>query len=77
MLHTNQGSNFKSALGHEFDSDMQAEFAGLEVIIFDEMSMLSPEALYDLERRFRCSQSDPVRRNMPFGGRHVIFLGKL
>jgi hypothetical protein len=75
MTFTNEGSTFKSTLNAQFDSDMQKKLEGLEVIIFDEFSMLSPEGLYDLERRFRCSQSDPERRKLPFGGRHVIFFG--
>jgi len=75
--HATHQSTYKAGLGIDFDSKMQLEFDGLEVIIFDEMSMLSPEALYDLERRFRCSQKDPVRRELFFGGRHVIFLGTI
>jgi hypothetical protein len=48
---------------------------GVEVIIFDEYSMQSQEHVYDMERRFAVSQSDPERRELPYGGRHVIYFG--
>jgi len=71
----NQGSNFKTFLNDEFNSSMQQDFEGVEVIIFDETSMLSDVGIYDLERRFKCSQKDSGRREQFFGGRHVIFMG--
>ena len=39
--------------------------------------MLSAEALYDIERRFRAAQTDAKLKKEPFGGRHVIFAGDL
>lgn len=73
--HSNQGSTFKTPLTQAYISKLQQDMEGVEVIIFDEYSMQSLEHIYDMERRFAVSQSDPERRELPFGGRHVIYFG--
>jgi hypothetical protein len=56
-------------------SDLQEEMEGLEFIIFDEFSMLGAKHLGIIQDKFTKSQRDEAKRQLPFGGRHVIFSG--
>lgn len=47
---------------------LQARLAGLEVLVFDEYSMLSAHDLYDIDRRLKSAQTNPAKKSKPFGG---------
>lgn len=56
---------------------LQRKLNGVQVVIIDEMSLISLQSLYDIHRRLQAAQTDRNKSHKPFGGFHVILLGDL
>jgi hypothetical protein len=54
---------------------MRSKFRGLQLLIFDEISMIGARALYEIHLRCQLACNDDTRRQKPFGGYHILFWG--
>ena len=62
-----------NALSSQKREEMRAFFENLQVIIIDEFSMVSADALYDVHKRLQ----EVFISNDPFGGKSIILVGDL
>ena len=69
------GSNLLTPVSQSTANQLQGKLDGVEVVIIDEMSLISLESLVDINRRLQAAQTDKLRREQPFGGCHVILMG--
>ena len=70
-----EGSNLLTPVSQSTANQLQGKLDGVEVVIIDEMSLISLESLVDINRRLQAAQTDKLRREQPFGGCHVILMG--
>ena len=54
---------------------MRSKFKGLQLLIFDEISMIGARALWEIHLRCQLACNDDTRRQKPFGGYHILFWG--
>ncbi len=55
--------------------DLRDRFRGLQVLMFDEISMIGACALWEIHLRCTLACDDDERCTMPFGGYHILFFG--
>jgi hypothetical protein len=66
----------KRTLSNSVLAKLRGRLAGLKFVIFDEVSMISLEDLYEIHVRLcEAKRTDPSDLNVPFGGIHVLFVG--
>jgi primosomal protein N' len=54
---------------------LRSKFKGMQLLIFDEISMIGARALNEIHLRCQLACNDDERRDKPFGGYHVLFWG--
>ena len=54
---------------------LQIDLKDLQILVIDEMSMISPLRLYQIDRRLR--ESKPEKSNKVFGGVSIVLMGDL
>ena len=55
--------------------DLRDRFRGLQVLMFDEISMIGACALWEIHLRCQLACDHDERCTLPFGGYHIIFFG--
>lgn len=56
-------------------AELQRSLEGVRIIFIDEMSMISLENLYDIDKRLKAAQTNEALKNEPFGGFSVVLCG--
>ena len=83
-----KGETWQSVFGHSVEkgnittiegvknvSSLRAKFKGVQMIIFDETSMIGAKALWEIHLRLQVACDDDCRCMQPFGGYHIMFFG--
>jgi hypothetical protein len=55
--------------------DLRDRFKGLQLLMFDETSMIGALAIWEIHLRCTLACDNDARSELPFGGYHVIFFG--
>ena len=77
LLHLGRSKDFceisDDAVTPQIQRDIRAEFEGIDVLVVDEISMITPVKLRRADARLR----QCLNQNKPFGGLHVILVGDM